>query len=200
MSGDSNRSGDTGASRADGGNAPPADQPAGGPAGQAQGGYAQAGPGIDYQHYGKIGSAVFATFGLGTALTFFLYLTMASSGTTLGTGSFLGGGGGSNQLFSAVAAGFGFTILIGPVVATGLGAYVSSLTDVHESGALVGAATTAIGAAVTLVVLLVLVVVLAPGSGNIPIGDLLAPTIGAVIGIAATGAGAGYAYENLLSQ
>lgn len=143
---------------------------------------------------------MFATFGFGTALTFFLYLTMASSGTTIGTGSFLGSGGGSNQLFSAVGAAFGFTVLIGPVVATGLGTYVSSLTDAHESGALVGAATTAIGAAATLVVLLLLVVVLAPGGANVPVGDLLAPAIGAVIGIAVTGAGAGYVYENLLAE
>lgn len=202
MSGGSDDRNDTGASVADGGSAPPSDSGAGGqaggqPAGQAAGqAHAGGAGGMDVERYAKVGGAIYGAFGLGTAVTFFLYITMADGGG-IGTSSFFGGMTGGGELLVAVASAFGFVVILGPVVAVGVGVLATRLAEAGESPPLVGAATTGIGALATMLVLLILVVIFAPEGASIKVGDAIAPIIGAVIGLAVTSAGAAYGADEL---
>lgn len=155
-----------------------------------------AGSSVDYERFGKLGGAVFGLVGLGTALTMFLFSTLGSSGTTLGTG-FAGGASAGNELFFAVVSTFGVVVQLGAVVAVALGVLVARLDDADGSAPQLAAVAAGVGAGATLLVLVVLLVGLAPAGTQIDVVDLLGPVVGGTVGIAATAAGTAYLSNRL---
>jgi len=164
------------------------------------------GGGTDLTGPVKLGLGTFALVGFGVAVTMFLFIAlMPALGSGFGGTSMLGLLGGGGGLSGALFVGLFIVIFTGPVVATGLGGFLGHAAGAGESGPLAGGAASAIGAGVTIVLLVVLAILFAPGGGSggsggtgmNGLGALLGPLVGALIGIALTGAGAGFVGQTL---
>jgi len=145
------------------------------------------------QRWIKLGLGSYLVFGLGTAVSMFLFASFApGSDTNLSTTSPVGStAGGSAELFAGFFFGFAWLLFFGAGLATVLGLFIGRTTEHHESGPVISAIANGTGTLGAAVVLLLLVVIFAPDGGTDGLfGDFLGPAIGVAIGAAITGAAA----------
>jgi hypothetical protein len=146
--------------------------------------------GSDFTKYAKLSLGTHLTFGLGLALTVFLFFTLAPQGTTQSF-PFGGAGQGSATLFVSTLFAFVLAVFLSALPSLGVGFYVGQTADEGTSPPLVSAAVNVIGVVGTALLLFVLAVVFAPTGGGSGAGQLIGPVIGTAIAVAAVGAAAG---------
>lgn len=172
----------------------------GGYQGQPQQGYQQGGQyqyqqggsalGSEFAKYAKLSLGTHLTFGLGLALTIFLFFTLAPQGTAQSL-PFGGAGQSGATLFVATIFAFVFGVFFSALPSLGVGFYVGQTASVGTSPPLVSAVVNVIGVVVTALVLFVLALIFAPSGGGSGAGQLIGPVVGAAIAVAAVGAAAG---------
>jgi hypothetical protein len=185
-----------------------AGQGQGGYQGQPQQGYQQGGQyryqqggstfGPEFAKFGKFALGVHLTYGLGTALTIFLFFSLAPQTTTQSL-PFGGAGAGGATLFASVLVAFVFGIFLSALPVIGVGVFVGRTASGSGSPALVSAAVNAGALVVTMLVLFVLALVFAPAGGGGGAGQLIGPVVGVAIAAAIVGGAAGFLGERVES-
>lgn len=177
--------------------------------GQPQQGYQQGGQyryqqggsalGPEFAKFGKFALGVHLTYGLGTALTIFLFFSLAPETTTQSL-PFGGAGAGNATLFASVLFAFVFGIFLSVLPVIGVGVFVGRTASGSGSPALVSAAVNAGALVVTMLLLFVLALIFAPsGSGGGGAGELIGPVVGVAIAAAVVGGAAGFIGERVES-
>jgi hypothetical protein len=152
--------------------------------------------GPEFAKFGKFALGVHLTYGLGTALTIFLFFTLAPQTTTQSLP--LGGAGaGGATLFASVLVAFVFGIFLSALPVIGVGVFVGRTASGSGSPALVSAAVNAGALVVTMLVLFVLALVFAPSGGAGGAGQLIGPVVGVAIAAAIVGGAAGLLGERV---
>lgn len=167
---------------------------------QWQGGYQQGGTtfGPEFAKFGKFALGVHLTYGLGTALTVFLFFSLAPQTTTQSLP--LGGAGAGNAtLFASVLVAFVFGIFLSALPVIGVGVFIGRTASGSGSPALVSAAVNAGALVVTMLLLFVLALIFAPSGGGGGAGQLIGPVVGVAIAAAIVGGAAGFLGERVES-
>ncbi len=147
--------------------------------------------GPEFAKFGKFALGVHLTYGLGTALTIFLFLSLAPQSATQSLP--LGGAGAGNAtLFASVLFAFVLGIFLSALPVIGVGVFVGWTASGSGSPALVSAAVNVGALVVTMLVLFVLALVFAPSGGGGDAGQLIGPVVGVAIATGIVGGAAGF--------
>lgn len=147
--------------------------------------------GPEFAKYAKLGLGVHLTYGLGLALTIFLFLTLAPPETAQSL-PFSGAGQGGATLFVSTIFALVLGIFFSAVPSLGVGFYIGQTAGDRASPPLLSAAVNVVGMVVASIILVVLALVFTPAGGGGGGGQLVGPLLGAAIAVAAVGAVAGF--------